>query len=484
MLIFNVYTYTQVRIREKVDIKNNPANTTQKINTLPPNKWVALESGTYFCQIELAAKHNNIVFDTLKVKTDDTTLSFYTYDYTPRRWSDVHMCYNKCTQSNFTYHVFLADAYGTNVGFMIPNVEAGDTLEFNYKSFIDRATHFTGMTLGLAQKDPMSGTCYLYYEGAFQDLDYIGIKLTLADTVIKFSAVESDSICPTIPNYNDNLSRRNWLELELNVTYGSLTLKDVWVKVYKPELVDSGGHSHNGNRPMGKYRLPKPPPDTGYYLPVDSFIQKTDSLGKVRFRYYASEFGGIEKIKASLLSDTINFDEIDIKVKVDSLYLLPDGMNYTKVGGTCNHHGPGSQSGCTTPDNNHYGTRSVIDSIISIANAWANAFPNEPRLFINDISLPYGGGFDVNGRWEQDIVPGGAHYTHRDGKDVDIRTAFPEPPLRAGINIRDVNGNIIRDERGRAIGNELFNIIVRARGGKPSIHGILDTRSEHYHLDF
>jgi len=163
--------------------------------------------------------------------------------------------------------------------------------------------------------------------------------------------------------------------------------------------------------------------------------------------------------------------------------LLPGGANYNKIGGTCKHHGPGGDGGCATPDNNHWATANVIDTMTSIANVWASQFPNEPRLSINDISLPLGGGFDAfDGQWEADLVPGRGHETHREGMDVDVRTAFPN--YRTGVNIRDAQGNLILDERGRPVGNERFNRICRARGVGPHIHGTAGTRSEHYHLDF
>lgn len=231
---------------------------------------------------------------------------------------------------------------------------------------------------------------------------------------------------------------------------------------------------------MGRYIVPNLA-GTGVDT-ITNGIRNTDSTGVLKFKFLASQFGGIERIRARTVSDTGKWDTLSLATRVLGLELLPAGTNYSKIGGTCEHHGPGGAANCTEPDNNHWAAPEVIDSLTSVAAEWASQFPNEPRLFINDISIPLGGGLDIFGLWEADLVSGRGHQTHREGRDVDIRTAFPN--YRTGVNIRDAQGNLILDERGRAVGNQRFNRICRVRGAQPRIHGILGTHSEHYHLDF
>jgi murein endopeptidase len=75
------------------------------------------------------------------------------------------------------------------------------------------------------------------------------------------------------------------------------------------------------------------------------------------------------------------------------------------------------------------------DALLNIAIEWHSSFPREQLLFINDMSLPYGGLFDVNGDWKT------PHKTHRIGKSADIRTELPGrrtgAPVRTPRNATD-----------------------------------------------
>jgi len=70
----------------------------------------------------------------------------------------------------------------------------------------------------------------------------------------------------------------------------------------------------------------------------------------------------------------------------------------------------------------------MVQTITTIADSFAQYHPNY-RIRVNDIGLPFGGGFDIGGNWEADIVdqyPDDArcndtgHCEHREGKTVDI----------------------------------------------------------------
>jgi len=59
--------------------------------------------------------------------------------------------------------------------------------------------------------------------------------------------------------------------------------------------------------------------------------------------------------------------------------------------------------------------------------------PTDIYLAAVDMSLPYGGGFDIGGGWNADIVSGGAgHVLHREGKSIDFSKYY-----------KDANGNNI-----------------------------------------
>jgi Penicillin-insensitive murein endopeptidase len=186
------------------------------------------------------------------------------------------------------------------------------------------------------------------------------------------------------------------------------------VQLYAAVPVDSGGHSHDGNRPMGRYIVPKES-GTGVDT-IASGTRHTDSTGVLKFKFFASQFGGVERIRAQLVDDTTKWDTLSLKTRVPGLMLLPEGTKYNKVGGTCKHHGPRDDSqyqNCREPDNNHYGTNRLVQAIQAIAVVYDSLNPGV-RLRVNDMSLRYGGLFDVDTtEWKS------PHKSHRIGINVD-----------------------------------------------------------------
>jgi len=49
------------------------------------------------------------------------------------------------------------------------------------------------------------------------------------------------------------------------------------------------------------------------------------------------------------------------------------------------------------------------------AVAFLNANPGQGKIAVNDMSLPYGGIFDLNQNWQ------GPHFSHSQGTAVDVR---------------------------------------------------------------
>jgi hypothetical protein len=205
-------------------------------------------------------------------------------------------------------------------------------------------------------------------------------------------------------------------------------------------------------------------------------LYKQTTEDTIRARYQASLFGGKEKVIARLMDLTPAIADSDsVVVRVPNLVLLPESEHIHKVGGTCNHHGPSDHipDSCRTPDNNHYALRQVIDSLTSIANEWFEL--DGHVLYVNDLSLKFGGQFDIKGLWN------GSHAEHRIGKNSDIQTAYES---RLGIWIRDEEGNLYVDENGVVKGNRDFNEICRKRGIGHPLHHPDGESSYHYHLEF
>lgn len=122
---------------------------------------------------------------------------------------------------------------------------------------------------------------------------------------------------------------------------------------------------------------------------------------------------------------------------IEGLTLLPAGTGYTLVGATSKHAV------------NHYATGAAISAIPLIAREYHAEFPKDGDLLVNDISLRYGGLFDIGGDW---AAP---HITHRFGSQADVQKS-----------------TIPADHQTK------FEEIAKKHGARILIEGT------HYHLDF
>ncbi|CUT05727.1 hypothetical protein [Candidatus Kryptobacter tengchongensis] len=174
------------------------------------------------------------------------------------------------------------------------------------------------------------------------------------------------------------------------------------------ENYSSGGHDHNGNR-------------NSYAGKLDFYTGMTDSSGRLTNIYTAGEFGGIEKIVVYLADDTTLRDTAEIVVAIPGLALLPESPYYLKVGGTKYHHGPPRYQ----DDHNHWGRDYLVQALQLIAQEYFDSVGEVIR--ITDISLPYGGEYDICGTWNYmdvcDRAPNGGHSSHRRGENADITGA-------------------------------------------------------------
>ena len=170
----------------------------------------------------------------------------------------------------------------------------------------------------------------------------------------------------------------------------------------------SGGHNHHAGRPTGYFNVPGNP-------------SSVETISNGFLGYVASAFGGLERITAkSMIDDQVRPWISTVTVEVPGLTALPASTSYDKIGGTPFHPGPPMSAN----DTNHYGAADVIALLPLIAADYAASFPSRPILKYNDISLIFGGLFDVSGQWRPD------HKTHRTGREVDIRS---KPPHEDGI---------------------------------------------------
>ncbi|MCM8808374.1 MAG: hypothetical protein NC926_10655 [Candidatus Omnitrophica bacterium] len=245
--------------------------------------------------------------------------------------------------------------------------------------------------------------CIRDYSGN-EDIDSVSVIVgkPVMDVVLNPQEVMPDDI-PSAPLDG------NRTEVIIKVkTKAGEPLRDFPINLSARAVPYSGGHDHDGNRPVGRFEQSQ---------------GNTDENGEFRTYYYATQFGGIERIiaKGQEISDSA-----DLTVRVPGLILLYDYPDYIKVGGTQNHHGPPNYQ----DDHNHWGQSYLIDAIYAIALNYVDE--GGEVILINDISLPYGGLFDINGNW---TVP---HSTHRMGQNADIEGTGEEGKFRKPQEIEEI----------------------------------------------
>lgn len=158
---------------------------------------------------------------------------------------------------------------------------------------------------------------------------------------------------------------------------------------FKVEPVEnSGGHSHHDDsRRKGTVTPP-------------TLTIPAGSLEPVYALYSSSDISGQEKIIVEVNGSKA--DEKMIEVKVPDLMPLDSLSWYNLTGADAISSHPA----------NHYGTNSTKVAVYNMASDYWNEI--RTRLGINDMSLEWGGLFDVNENWSS------PHSLHRTGESVDI----------------------------------------------------------------
>lgn len=181
---------------------------------------------------------------------------------------------------------------------------------------------------------------------------------------------------------------------------------------------NSGGHSHHDDSRR-----------KGTVTPTTLTIPG-GSPGAASAEYKSSEVAGEEKIIAEIKGE--NKGETTVKVKVPGLSPLVSKPNLLPWGGTAKHK---------LGDNN-YGTAYTLSAAYYAVGKYVkdHALNTAPDVYLAviDMSLPYGGLFDINGDWST------PHDWHRKGTSVDFSKYYKDS---SGNNIEvifyDEDGNVI-----------------------------------------
>ena len=287
---------------------------------------------------------------------------------------------------------------------------------------------------------------------AFQMLALSGCTISevtirnMLDVMLEISTVQSEA-----SPISSNKDAGSFINVIVDATLpDNIPAQGVFVHLTAKGIEGTGGHDHDGNRPAGSFIVAN---------------GTTASNGRYATLYRASAFAGVERLFVES-PHALNKDSVDLLVRYQGLVLLGTNTLYEKIGGTTKHTGPPS----STIDNNHWGKPQAINWLGNIAaKYWLQLKPTNVIKY-NDISLPQGGGFDIDGGWKDDIRSLGAgHVLHRTGTAVDIRTS---PPNSDGVPInRRVD----------------FEKLVQRYNSKAAVQihkSKTDSTKKHFHVDF
>ena len=273
--------------------------------------------------------------------------------------------------------------------------------------------------------------------------------------IVLFGPREIWPILPPADPEHPHADNRTLLEIQM--TRGSEPVAAHPFKLWTAYVDRSGAHDHDEQqartgRPEGDFAC------NGHFVSAQTtpntranpMEESTQPNGRASYEYVASIFGDRMLLKVESTRNSLLWDTLSLAERVPDLELLPERVYYEKVGGRCNHYGPRNDTkyqGCRTPDNNHWGAPLTLRGIDSIAAIYHREFPEDPILWINDISLPMGGRFDIYGQWAGNAY----HQYHRFGKDVDVdRTSMPAENEEEFVRVCLDNGVIDPDPEDEA----------------------------------
>ncbi|MEW6324047.1 MAG: hypothetical protein AB1515_01525 [Nitrospirota bacterium] len=171
---------------------------------------------------------------------------------------------------------------------------------------------------------------------------------------------------------------------------------------FRVEPVEAKGHDHGvhlGDR-------------AGTVNPATCLISTGETTCSDQVVYTSGEISGQEKIRATII-ETAQQAEAEIMVRVPEITTnMPVSLTGAwRLTGQTNEH-----------DGNHYGVQQTINAVARMAEDYFEA--TGVGIGINDMSLEWGGMFDICGTFNiADTcanAPKGGHKWHRTGKSVDI----------------------------------------------------------------
>ncbi len=268
----------------------------------------------------------------------------------------------------------------------------------------------------------------------------------------------------------DRPGYKSWRSFTIQVSdCNDKPLGDEGVTILAQFTEGSGGHQHsytNAHRVLDNDKY-------GYFFGQGGKGPKTLDLitqsdGKALVDSFTqSQFSGSYLIKAYLKSDPSVFDTVNLNIQVPQLIHFTDiiilptyypDLDITKLD---KYYNPWGQTdlGTANHPNNLWCTAEMGDNLLYVILSFYDWSESEEgggiplTLSLNDMSLLWGGSFDINGQWgvAKD------HSLHRVGKSIDINYHNPEL-MKTEKNPQDTTKSIgILTKSGKKL-NSFFNL--------------------------
>lgn len=223
-----------------------------------------------------------------------------------------------------------------------------------------------------------------------------------------------------------------------------------------------GGHYHFDPPPPGlaasSVTLSISTPPVTAYQQTPSPIYFPEMQGNTTYYYWEAFPSFAAKIQEQFTAyGACQYSAVGyVDVKISGLVEMTEGQNYILYNSdeSIGYH----------PDN-HYGAQKLVETLKIIADGYRAVFPNSAPIQINDMSLPWGGIFDIDRDWKRS--PASTYWLHEQGYGADIsKTNIPLENRQKLLEIMCKNSAVYSEQ---ATSREVANFHVQVSNKTPGL---------------
>jgi hypothetical protein len=265
--------------------------------------------------------------------------------------------------------------------------------------------------------------------------------IAVLEQTLKIVMIGPREVRPLIPeeiiklpgNQGSIIPFRAMTELRVSLTYKGSQRAGHQFELSSNYVDGSGGHDHVTDRRTrnldnyGSFSLKSNTPSR-----ASNPYQGTTTLAEEgNVVYTASVFGDRMLFRVQSTQNPLLWDTVSIVERVVGLTPLPSGTdNLITYTSTERHH---------SLANSNYGQPDIVAAILRTVRSYAEEHGMASDIFLTavDMSLPFGGLFDINGSWSS------PHELHRAGESIDF-SHFYRDAAGAGIFVDSyIDGQLV-----------------------------------------